>query len=797
MKLSYDWMNDFVDFSKFEIEDIIKVINTSICEIDSADPYFAELETVIAAKVESLERHPDADKLQIVQLNIGKKTTTVVSGAPNLKTGMIVPLALPGTRLGEKEIQSAKLRGVQSDGMLCSAKELGLSEDASGVLDLGNASLGESLRKLYGFEDIILDIDNKSITHRPDLWSHFGFARELASQMRLPIRFNPFDSKYEESDVDLPEVVPSEYAHSYYAVRIENLSIAPSSKKIKSRLEKCGVRAINNVVDVSNYVMLEMGQPTHFFDTEKLGKISIQVDVCRAGESIALLDGTEKKLESGQTIIRNGKLPVALAGIMGGSESAIQEDSKSAILESAVFPRERIRKSIRQSGLRTEAAVRYEKGLDPSSTLPVIARSVQLLKENGQSDLRVSQPAGFNHHKGKSSYIYTSIDFLSRKLGRSIELVEVKDILERLHFKVTEKDKELIVEVPSFRQNYDVTIPEDLVEEIGRTLGYDTFPINSLFWEIETPIQNHSRRWERRLKNAFVSHFRGTEMVNYSFSSSEDNTFEGEVSSIRILNEMGEEANVMRATPYPAILHNLRLNQDRFDSARLFEFARVFEKDPSGQHSHESKWLVWAAFADRKGKEKDLALAATDFIELRELLTETLSLTGIHGVNWEKTSRSYLHPNGAIELDWRGKIAGEMGFFHPAVLDRYDLKKRIIGGKLDIQVIEDIFRESSKPKAFQPPSVFPQDQIDLSLVMPDNETTDRFSSLVLSQKIPEIRNIWVHDIFRGGNLSEGMKSVTYRIQLLPIEHTFTQEEVHSISQKLIQLAESNQFELRR
>ena len=438
MKLSYNWLNDFADFNTIPFAKLHEKISLSICEVDSVTEYNQFLETIVVAKILETKKHPDADKLTICQADLGAIKLQIVTAA-SVQVGDIVPLAMIGTVLLDgKIIGEGKLRGIDSFGMFCSEKELGLAEESSGLMLLPNDSiLGSSLRKVLEMEDKILLIDNKSITHRPDLWSHFGFARELAAQLNIPLKFNPFEAKFSYSEITSPTVIENKNAHSYFAVNIENVKIAASLRKFSSRLQRCGIKSINNIVDVSNYVMLEMGQPTHFFDREKLGTISLSVEFAKDKEALALLDKTVKELNSNILTIRNNSEAVAIAGIMGGEDSAISNSTKNIILESACFRRENIRKSIQITKIRTEAAMRYEKGLDSSSSMPLINRSLQLLKENGCGDFSASKPAGFESVK-KIKMIETSFDFINQKLGTVFEEKIILDILHRLNFSVKE-----------------------------------------------------------------------------------------------------------------------------------------------------------------------------------------------------------------------------------------------------------------------------------------------------------------------------------------------------------------------
>lgn len=802
MKLSLDWMNDFAPLKEVGLDAILKKIAISVCEIDGSDPFRPELDFIKIVKIESLEKHPSADKLQIAQVTNGSVKSQIVTGATNVKVGDLVPLAMPGAKLGDKEILESELRGVKSSGMLCSEKELSLAEESDGVWILNGlegAEIGKSIRTFLHYDDIIFEVDNKSITHRPDLWNHFGFARELASQLKLPIRFNPFESLWNfDLNISLPKVLENQHAHSYYASSIQGISIFPSKRKFQARLQKCGIRTINNVVDVSNYVMLEMGQPTHFFDKKFLegqGGISLEVSFAKKGESFPLLDESSPSLEDEILLIRNQGKPVAIAGVMGGKESAVQNGTTEIVMESAVFARERVRKSIRLTGIRSDSSVRYEKGLEATTTLPVIRRALNLLKENGCSELKASEPVGFLHTPHKEVHIHTDIHFINAKLGVELSKGDVTDILERLHFSVSWKGEHLEVLVPKFRHNYDVTIPEDLVEEIGRTRGYDTIQVAPVLAEVKTPIRNLGRELERKLKTFFSGNLGFHEVYNYSFQSLKDNTFDGDPKlSVKIKNEMPEEQAVLRNSMLPSLLRNVRTNQDRFSEIKLFELGRTYFNLP--EPDNEKKFFAYAVSCDRKNSESDLKLLEEDFLNVRKQIESLLESIRIFDFSWEIKQESFFHPAASLSLVVDSKQIGVLGYVHPAVLDSFEIKKRTIYGSFDFSSIVEIWNFNRKISRFIPPSQFPEAEIDLSILIGEKENTNRFTELVKKENIPELKDGWVYSQFSGGNVPEGKRSVSYRFKLVNYEKTFTQERIKEISDQLVALAGKNGFALR-
>ncbi|MCW7491842.1 phenylalanine--tRNA ligase subunit beta [Leptospira sp. 2 VSF19] len=799
MKLSVDWLNEFTPLSQVPFEKVLEKINTSICEIDDVEEFKVHLSSVITVKIKSLEKHPNAEKLQTTIATDGSKDYQIVTAATNVKAGDIVPLALPGTKLDGKEILDSELRGVRSQGMYCSEKELGLALESSGVLIFPeNTTIGISVRKLFLWEDTILTIDNKSITHRPDLWNHFGFARELASQLRLPLNDFPFraDIKFESGNDGL-SVTTTDHAHAYYVCSIQDVNITPSNPKIKSRLEKCGIRSINNVVDVSNYLLLELGQPTHFFDRDRLQSTTFSVVKSKEGDSFPLLDDTTPKLQKDLLLIQNGKDPVALAGVMGGKDSAVIDSTKNIVMESAVFKREDVRYTIRKTNIRTESAVRYEKGLDSFTCLPVIKRAVQLLKENGNPKIKVFEPQGFNHTESKSVTIKTNLTFLRHKLGKNISQEEVTEILKRLGFTVANQGEELSVLVPKYRQNYDVTIPEDLVEEIGRTIGYASIQTQALSMAVETPIRNPLRELERRVKNFLALEIGFNEVYNYSFASPTDAKLEEahESSSLKIANEMPDEHSLLRNSLYPGLIKQAKLNQDRFDSVNLFELGRTYHKEKNGPElAEERRWISILSLS--KNKPNDLTAVELEFLQLRETISELFQYLNLPNFQWSKTSRNYFHPNAGLILSYGEAEIAELGILHTRYADEYDLKRRAILSKINMELLVEIWEKLGRISHFVPPSNFPQGQLDLSLLMNEKESTESFADLVKTMKIPELKSVFVQTIFRGDSVGEGKKSVTYRFQLMSYDKTFTQERFKELSDSLVEAAKKNGFNLR-
>ena len=797
MKLSLNWINDFVDLKTVSLEKILEKLNTSICEIDGVMEYMPELKTIVAVKINSIEKHPQADRLRVCAVSDGKTTLQVVTNDQNVAAGDIVPLALPGTVLAGNEIKQAALKGVESSGMFCSVVELGLADESQRVLVLDKTVRpGISMQKHFAMEDTILDIDNKSITHRPDLWSHFGFARELAAQFGLKIRLNPFLTKPPKFSQKMKKVNvrSGKNANSYFASHISGIAIADSGVKIKSRLRRCGIRSINNVVDVSNYVMLEMGQPTHFFDASKLGKSAIEISFAKSGEKIALLDDSTRELKPEVLLIRNSGEPVAIAGVMGGSQSAVGDTTTEVVLESAVFKREDVRKSIRLTGIRSDSSVRYEKGLDSSSALPVLYRSLQLLAENGCGKIEAGVPSGFDNSKGKKVKIQTTVSFINSKLGTSLKPAEISGILKRLGFSVTGSEK-LNITVPWYRHNYDVTIAEDIVEEVGRTAGYGKIKPDHLVFETRPPKRNLSRELERKTKQIFSLHLNYHEVFNYSFCSQQDLDFEGKQDGVKISNEMPQEYSWLRTSIYPSLLGNVSTNADRFDTVRVFETGRTY----LGQKNSlplESKWLGFAVLPFHSRAE-ETGIVERDFVQFRSEIETFFRKLGLADkLEFRSKTSTHFHPNCCLAIYCDGREAGELGIVHAKHTEQHHIKKRLFAGKIDLDVLREVSEKFSNASGYRAPSVYPQDKLDISVLLDETEPTHTFAESVKNAGIAEVEGVWVHDIYRSEALGEGKKSVTYRISLVNYNETFTQQKTKEITDKVMDLARERNLIIR-
>lgn len=642
--------------------------------------------------------------------------------------------------------------------------------------------------------DKILVIDNKSITHRPDLWSHFGFARELASQLNIPIYYDPFFTQIEFKKNEKLKVISTSHAHSYYACLIENVQVGDANSKIKARLEKCGIRSISNIVDVSNYVMLEMGQPTHFFDADTLQSLEISVE---KGYStpFSCLDETTRNLQEDVVVIVNNKTPIAIAGIMGGKETEVSSKTKNVVLESAVFKREDIRKGSRVLEIRSEASIRYEKGLERTTVLPVIHRTIQLLKENGCPELTVYEPVGFIHDSDRTVKIFTNWEFIFKKLGKIFPKQEILFILKRLGFEVFENQENLEILVPKYRHNYDITIPEDIVEEIGRSIGYANISPIPLRMDVLPVTLQESRSLERKVKELLAFELGFREVYNYSFASEKEIDFEQEKhKALKILNPMPKESAYLRTSTYPSILNSLKKNEDRFETISIFEFGRAYFRSENKTLGTEKKFFTILHYKNWKGES--FFDVENSFLEFRDKLLILLKRLNLRDYTIQKNIIPYFHDHASLEIFFQNKKIIELGILHPKIQKEYEFKKKVFVARIEFENLLEVFLSQKQVFHFQAPSVFPSAYVDISVLLDLHASTETYLELVKKQKISEIQSAYVSSIYRGAGIPETKKSVTYRFELVNYQSSFTQKQIHEITENLLTIAKDNGFTIR-
>jgi phenylalanyl-tRNA synthetase beta chain len=793
MYISKNWLKDFVKIpDSLSAKDLALKLTMAVAEVEGFSDQKEKLKGVVVGEILEINKHPNADKLQLTVVDVGTEKLNIVCGAPNIAKGQKVPVATIGTILPNGlKIEKAKVRGEESFGMLCAEDELGLGSDHSGILILDKKLVpGTSLSTALDLDDVVFEIENKTLTHRPDLWSHYGLAREIAAI--LGEKLNKYEPKPIKAGKEKLDIKIEDYSlcPRYMGVVLEKIVIKDSPAWLKKRLEAVGMRAINNVVDVTNYVMMEIGQPLHAFDYDKLEGHRIVVRLAKPGEKIVTLDNQVRKLNEENLVIADGVKPVAIAGVMGGANTEIDNQTQKIIIESANFDHVSIRQTQSQLGLRTEASIRFEKSLDPHITEFGLKKAVELILQLCPEAKVISPVEDVKKFKLNQGPIRLTFDFLNKKIGQIIDPKKVISILESLGFAVAKEKDSLEVTVPTWRATKDIAIPEDIVEEVARIFGFDNLKLDMPLIKMARPEVNLERELERRIKNILATGFAFTEVYNYSFVSEEHLKKIGlQVEDhIKILNPQAKEWNLLRSDLVTNLLDNIRLNSRFYDEIRLFEIGSVYLKDKKGEKISDKregflpsqpKWLT--ALVSKKNTEQ-LFYETKNIMEglLKQLRFSYTIKKAEQVMPWARLDRSLL-----IMIDT--EIVGLVSEVNPKVAKNYDLKNKIGILALDLSALTQHYKDEM---AYKPIPKFPSIDLDISLIIDKNTLWQEIKEAVGQVEKDLIRQVTVFDVFEGKNIPAGKKSLAFRIEYRSDDKTLTMDEVQIIHNKVLQVLES-------
>ncbi|HMC63206.1 MAG TPA: phenylalanine--tRNA ligase subunit beta [Candidatus Solibacter sp.] len=772
MKFSYNWIREFVENLDYAAGPLERFITMKTAECEGIAAVGELLAGARAARVESVE--PIAGSHNVIAVvdagPLGRRT--VVCGAPNCRPGLMSAYVPIGKKV---------IHGVESDGMLASGAELGVNRDHAGIVELGIAGEGLPVGSpIPGcLPDSIIEIDNKSITHRPDLWGHHGMAREVAAILGLklkdPARLDllptgPAAVRIQIADFDL--------CPRYSALVFENVTVRPSPLWLQYRLVAIGLNPINNIVDMTNYIMAELSQPMHAFDAGLLQGDTIFIRPARPGEPFRALNDQHYTLDSNNLVIADAAGAIALGGVIGGADSAIRDSAighsatghttTRIVLESANFQASSIRKTSSALKLRTDASMRFEKAQDPANTVRGLARAVELLRELSPGIRLVGGLADSKKQLPPPPAIELPLDWLQRKLGRTIPASEVREILDRLQFGVSEpRHGVLSVSVPSWRATKDIGIKDDLVEEVGRMIGYDSITPQAPLVAAAVPPANPVRRFQHEVRGIFID--QGfTEVYNYSFISEAAARAFGfdPAAHIRVANPIASDQELMRASLLPGIWKNITENAKHRESFRLFEIGMEIHKSPQGL-PNEIPHLV-AALYSRQGD------GAAGLFEVKRA-TECL----MPGAQAEPAlPRPFEHPARAANIQWRGTTVGRLFELHPGLVE----SGRAAVVDLDLRLIQEL---SSGDVKYTPIRRYPSSAFDLSVIVGLREHAGEIQAKIASFAGPLLESVSFLRQYSGPPLQEGEKSVTFRVTLGSPERTLASEEAGEIRARII------------
>ncbi len=786
MRINLDWLKEYtsVEFSAAELAD--KLTMTSLESV----PLLKEsdfLKEVVVGKVQSVQQHPNADKLSLCQVDTtGGSSAQIICGAPNVGEGQLVPVITPGTVMPNGDtIDAVKLRGVESHGMIASERELGLSDAHAGIMVLREeASVGESFWEyLVKYWE---GLDVEITPNRPDCMSHFGVAREVAlladSQFSKPViqvrESAPAVEKLASLTIHDPERCPR------YAARvIRNVTIEPSPLWLQQRLSAIGLRPINNIVDISNYVLMETGHPLHTFDYDMLADHSIEVRTANPGESFTTLDGKERKLNEEILLICDAEKPVALAGIMGGENSEVTDETTNVLIESAYFDPTTIRRGSKFLGLSTEASKRFERGTDPEGVIYALNRITALIQDI--ADGEVAEGILDEYPKQiESPRIQIRTSRTNALLGIDLTQKQIESILQKLEFATEQIDDDTLrVQVPTFRP--DIEREVDLIEEILRIHGMWNVPAPQHFTYGTQEQADESESLENRLRKIWqgfgFNHTISNSLVKYDYTYPDTTGKE----PVRISNPLGEEMAYMRTTLLPLLLEAVKKNQNRQErDIRLLEYGRVFEKNQASE-TRASEYVHFTAIASGYTSPQNWAAAEkpVDFYDFKGYIEVMLEVIGLSGCSFKHSNSEFFAPG--FQLVYEGHSIGTGGKCNQDLKADFDIDTDIYGIEINLDAIRNHVTTDAQ---YTKPSDFPPVDRDLSFVVPDDLQAADLTATLHEAGGNLLTEVLLYDLYDGEQIPEDKKSLTYSLKFLSKERTLREQEIDAIIDRMLDMA---------
>lgn len=789
MKVTYNWLKEFVDFdlSPQELADLLTMLGL---EVEGIEQLGGGMDEVVIARVLEKNQHPNADKLSLCKIDNGTDVLSVVCGAQNFKQGDTVALAQIGAVLpGDFKIKRSKIRGEESCGMLCSEKELGLADESAGIMVLSeDLPLGVPFFEAMGMKDTVFEIG--LTPNRADCLSVVGIAREVAAKLGKKVRYQqlvvpeygePVDSKVSVAIQD-PAGCPR-YAARY----ISGCTIAPSPAWLAKRLNAVGVRSINNVVDITNLVMIELGHPLHAFDYTQVAGGQIVVRRAGEGETFRTLDGQERTLQATDLMICDKERPVALAGIMGGENSEITDATATILLESAFFDPPTIRRTSKRLGLHTESSHRFERGADLEMVPKALDRAASLIAQLAGGNVAKGRVDNFPMPKTSVSITFRP-ERANAMLGLSLTAERMADLFRNLEFQVQPvANGSFQVSIPSYR--IDIEREIDLIEEICRLNGFDQVPATMPVAAVISDRPSLHQRMQRQVRDHFVEEGMH-EIVSFSFIGPEEAdklllaATDSRRNAIRLCNPLALEQSVMRTTLLPGLLDTASRNMSfRSLDLRLFEMRRVYQPVADQEMPQEPIYCAGLISGLRHPEGWCQSQDQVDFFDAKGIVENLFEQLQIGSVSWlSDQPEAFYHPGKCCRIQVGSTVIGSVGEIHPAVLSRYEIERQIYYFELNF---EELVRLVGKRKAIQPPSRFPDSVRDVALLASLNLPAASLLDCVNSMKVKELEDVAIFDLYQGDRLPEGTKSIALRMRYRAVDRTMTDEEVQAVHQKVV------------
>lgn len=801
MLVPVKWLEKYVDISGLTLKEIEECLILTGSNVETVDEVLEGIQKVVVGRIETIEQHPDADKLIVMQVNVGEEENIqIVTGATNCFEGAYVPVALNGSWItGGVKIKKGKLRGVLSNGMLCSLEELGFDKKQvpkeldDGILILDNSDdslvLGQAIQEIAGMGDHVIEFE---ITpNRPDCLSMIGMARETAATFNRELKWPDMEIKHQEDHIDnycKIEIEDPDLCPRYAAKMIKDVKIEPSPFWMQMALMKAGMRPISNIVDITNYVMLEMGHPIHAFDFDCIEDKTIIVRRAKRGEVIKTLDEQDRKMDEDMLMIADPKKSVAIAGVMGGANSDIRDNTKNILIEVANFNKTSIRKTSKDLGLRSEASSRFEKGVSTYTNEMVLNRVCHLAELLGVGTI-VEGTVDNYPRKHEAVSIDVSVEKINKNIGINIEAEKMAALLNNLEIETTIDGDKITCAIPECRM--DLHEPHDIVEEVARLYGYDKIPM-TLPQGAEWGAKTNGQLIEDLVRNTMFS-CGVNEITTYSFVSPSAvdmiNLPQTSVlrNQVRLMNPLGEEYSAMRTTLVPNLLEVIARNVNRsIDVVKAFEIGNTFlpKQMPVTELPIEKKQMVIGLV----GKKED-------FFTLKGSVESVLSKLGVSGCQFvsERNHKTY-HPGRCATITWNEHVIGTMGEVHPKVLDNYSIKERAYVAELDFNLLLQITRTD---RLYQPIPKFPAMTRDIAMIVKDDVTAGQISEIIAKNGGKILESVKLFDVYKGKQIEDGHKSMAYAMIFRHAEKTLTDEEVNKVFNKMLDaLKEEVNAELR-
>jgi len=794
MKISLNWIGDFIELNpELSRKELVETITLSVCEVEGYVETGTHLKNVVVAEVLDITPHPNADKLTIVEVNYGKGKEKLVCGAKNFKVGDKVPYAPAGVTLpGNFKIKKSKIRGVESSGMLCAEDELYFSDNHDGLMLLPDDAInGCSLDLIYPDQvDVIMEIDNKTITHRPDLCGHYGFARELGTIYNLPVKkkvakmenLEGKGARLIDVEVDEPDLVPR-----FSGVSIKNVEVKTSRTFMRHRLTRVGLRPINNLVDLTNYVMLEYGQPLHAFDADEISGKKLMVRRAKDGDKVMTLYNKEVTLGTNDLTICDANGALVVAGVIGGLNSGVTDKTTSIFLEVANWDPVNTRKTSTRIGLRTEASQRLEKALDPEITMLAIQKAVKLLRLTSPELQLCGDPVDVLGKKIKPITVRTSFEFICRRLGKQIDPEEIRGILTRLDFKIIDDGSEILVEVPSHRRTKDISIPEDLVEEVGRIHGFNNIEPQAPLFPIKTTVINQDHQF-RLLARTVLLKTGFHEAYNYPLTNQKAEDLFGINSTgvMRLVNPVADHQVQMRTSLLPHFVQTIKNNQKITFDFRIFELGRIYYKNQDAKPEEPHKLII--GFSSAKTQ------LGNAFFQLKSHVYNLLIQLQIPDVVWkplDESMTSYQHKHISAAIYSNDHFLGTIFSFSPEYMDLLGLKEDVCIAELDF---DKMFELEKMEYTYKEPPKYPSVNFEVSVVVPKRTFYQELRNLIRSSD-KLVASVGFLDVYYPKEHPD-KKSVSISIEFRSKEKTLESDQVVKLQDKVVSKLAEADFHLR-